>query len=93
MNGKQFVIISVSLTLLLLIAVAVLQIAIDPLYQYHIPSFGMKPDAFNERYQNPGVAKHFEYDNVIMGNSIFPYGSRQSLQGRVLARGNQPKNR
>ena len=79
MNGKQFVIISVSLTLLLLIAVAVLQIAIDPLYQYHIPSFGMKPDVFNERYQNPGVAKHFEYDNVIMGNSIFPYGSRQPL--------------
>ena len=70
MSGKKFVKVSVSVTLVLLIAVAALQIAVDPLFQYHLPWFGLKADVFNERYQNPGVAKQFDYDNVIMGNSM-----------------------
>ena len=70
MNSKRFIKLSLSLTLILLILVASLQIAIDPLFQYHKPWFGLKPIITNERYQNAGVEKNFDYDNVIIGNSL-----------------------
>ena len=70
MNAKKFARLSISLTLVLLILVAAAQIAIDPLFQYHTPWFGLKPVITNERYQNAGVAKNFDFDNVIMGNSF-----------------------
>ena len=70
MNSKRFIKLSLSLTLILLILVASVQIAIDPLFQYHKPLFGLKPFIQNERYQDAGMAKTFDYDNVIMGTSM-----------------------
>ena len=70
MNGKKFAKFSISFTLVLLILVGVLQIAIDPLFQYHQPWFRLKPVVTDERYQNAGIAKSFDYDNVIIGNSL-----------------------
>lgn len=70
MNAKRFARLSISLTLVLLILVAAVQIAIDPLFQYHQPWFGLKPVVTDERYQNAGVAKTFDYENVILGNSL-----------------------
>ncbi len=45
-------------------------IAVDPFFHYHAPLFGMKPVVNNERYQNPGIADHFEYDSMILGSSM-----------------------
>ena len=70
MNGKKFAKFSISLTLVFLILAGALQIAIDPLFQYHQPWFGLKPVVTNERYQNAGIAKTFDYENVIIGNSL-----------------------
>ena len=70
MNGKKFAKFSISLTLALLILAGALQITIDPLFQYHQPWFGLKPVVTNERYQNAGIAKTFDYENVIIGNSL-----------------------
>ena len=70
MNSKRFIRLSLCMTLALLIIVASAQIAIDPLFQYHKPWFGMEPVVKNERYQDAGVAKTFEYDNVLIGNSL-----------------------
>ena len=70
MNSKRFIRLSLCLTLILLILVAGVQIAVDPLFQYHTPWFGMKPVIINDRYQNAGVAKNFDFDNVIIGNSL-----------------------
>ena len=70
MNGKQFAKFSISFTLVLLILVGVLQIAIDPLFQYHQPWFGLKPVVTDERYQVAGMAKQFTFDNCILGNSL-----------------------
>lgn len=70
MTGKRFAKLSTALTLLLLMMVGALQVAIDPLFQYHQPWFGMEPVITDERYQNAGVAKTFDYDNVIIGNSL-----------------------
>ncbi len=70
MNSKRFIKLSLSLTLILLILVASVQIAIDPLFQYHKPWFGLEPVIKSERYQDAGMAKMFDYDNVIMGSSM-----------------------
>ena len=70
MNAKRFAKLSISLTLVMLIFIAAVQIAIDPLFQYHQPWFGLKPVVTNERYQNAGVAKTFDYENAIIGNSL-----------------------
>ncbi len=70
MRGKSFFIHTVLLLLTSLIIISTVQIAIDPCFQYHLPLFGMEPVLKNERYQNPGVAKNFDFDNTIIGNSM-----------------------
>ena len=54
----------------MLLITSLIQIIIDPLFQYHTPWFGMQPVIKNERYQNAGIAKNFEFDNAIIGNSL-----------------------
>lgn len=70
MNSKKFIRLSLCCTLVLLILVASVQIAIDPLFQYHKPWFGMEPVVTDERYQVAGMAKTFEYDIAVLGNSM-----------------------
>ncbi len=53
-----------------MIAVGGINILFDPLFIYHKPWFGLEPVIANERYQNAGIAKNFDYDNVIIGNSL-----------------------
>ena len=70
MTGKKFARITLILTAVLLSSVATVNILIDPLFQYHKPWFGMEPVITNERYQNAGVIKNFDFDNVILGTSL-----------------------
>lgn len=70
MKGKKFAKFSISLTLVLLLLVGAFQVVIDPLFQYHKLWFGLKADVLNERYQSSGIAKTFDYENIIMGNSM-----------------------
>lgn len=70
MNSKRFIRFSLCLTLILLIMVASIQIAIDPLFQYHKPWFGLEPVITDERYQVAGMAKNFDYNNAVIGNSM-----------------------
>lgn len=70
MSGKKFVRISLILTAAFLVLIAAVNIAIDPLFQYHKPWFGLEPVITNERYQNAGVIKHFDFDNAILGTSL-----------------------
>ena len=70
MNSKRFIRLSLCLTLVLLILAASVQIVIDPLFQYHKPWLGMEPVITDERYQNAGIGRNFDFDNVIIGNSL-----------------------
>ena len=63
---KVFVVIMAALILLCM----VFMIVADPFFQYHKPWFGMKPYVVNERYQAAGMARNFDYDNLIMGSSM-----------------------
>ncbi len=70
MKNGSFLKITIGLFLAMLIVFASFTYAIDPLFQYHQPWFGLLPSVSNERYQNPGIAKTFDYNTVIMGNSM-----------------------
>ena len=70
MKSKSFIISVISLALVALIGIGGINILIDPLFLYHKPLFGLEPVITNERYQNAGIAKNFDFDNVIIGNSM-----------------------
>lgn len=52
------------------LCVAVLVIAVDPFFHYHKPLAGFPYLVDNQLSQNPGMAKHMEYDSVILGSSM-----------------------
>ena len=70
MKSKTYIKITLSVLFAAIIIVAGIQIAIDPLFQYHTPWFDMKPVITDERYQDAGVARNFDFDNAIIGNSL-----------------------
>lgn len=45
-------------------------IVIDPAFQYHKSILGIKPVYSNERYQNSGIIKNYDYDSVVLGSSV-----------------------
>lgn len=57
-------------TLVFLLIFAMLVVTIDPFFHYHKPLGALKPVVNNERYQNPGIARHFDYDSILIGSSM-----------------------
>ena len=53
-----------------LIGIAALVIAIDPFFHYHAPIEGFPYQIDNQLSQNPGMAKHMQYDSVMLGSSM-----------------------
>ena len=43
--------------------------AIDPMFHYHAPLKFLSYPLVNERYQNNGIVKHFDYDKMIYGKN------------------------
>lgn len=71
MKSKKYVISFAIIVMGILISVGTLVYVVDPYFHYH------KPDTekfyyslYNERYQNDGIVKHFEYDAIITGTSM-----------------------
>lgn len=63
------------ITLLVLLGVclagtAALTALVDPFFHYHKPLKCLSYPLNNERYQNDGIVKHFDYDAVITGTSM-----------------------
>ena len=67
---KQFNIITIVLTIFLLGCMALVIIIIDPFFHYHAPITGLAYNISEERYQNNGIVRHFEYDAIITGTSM-----------------------
>ena len=69
-KAKRFVrcFIAISLALLLFVAAAVF--IFDPLYQYHLPWFGLGMPLFLERYQNAGLVRQLDFNAVLLGSSM-----------------------
>ncbi|MBQ9513337.1 MAG: hypothetical protein IJR58_09110 [Lachnospiraceae bacterium] len=56
--------------LAVLVFVAASVIVVDPFFHYHKPLENFPYVVDNQLSQNPGMAKHFEYDSVIIGSSM-----------------------
>lgn len=51
-------------------AVMLLVAYVDPFFQYHEPLESFPYQVDNQVNQNPGMAKHMDYDSVILGSSM-----------------------
>lgn len=70
MNSKQWAVRFLAVLTVALAAVIGLVVYLDPFFHYHAPN----PDYFyplnNQRSQNDGIIRHFDYDGIITGNSM-----------------------
>lgn len=68
-----------------LTTVAALNAVVDPFQQYRQPSSqNVRFYAAFQRFQNPGLARHYNYDRVVIGSSLFENvvpGEVDSLMG------------
>ena len=69
-NSKQWSILCVLLTILLLGIVGGTTAFIDPFFHYHAPLDQLEYPIDNQRYQNDGIVRHFDYDALITGTSM-----------------------
>lgn len=53
-----------------LILIAALVIWVDPFFHYHDPIEGFPYQIDHQLSQNPGMARHFSYDSVLLGSSM-----------------------
>ena len=59
---------TIVIILVLCVFVAIVNVVVDPFFHYHAPV--TKYRLYNERYINDGIARNFDYDAIIMGNSL-----------------------
>lgn len=67
---KKWMISTLVTICILFVLVAALVIYVDPFFQYHAPLEDFPYLVDNQLSQNPGMAKHMEYDSVILGSSM-----------------------
>lgn len=68
--SKKFGIGIIVLTTVLTLTGGLFTIIVDPYFHYHAPLKQLSYPITNERYQNDGIARHFEYDAIITGTSM-----------------------
>lgn len=60
----------ISCFLIILLLTGTFMVVVDPYFHYHKPVQGLHYSLENERYQNNGIVKHFDYDAIITGSSM-----------------------
>lgn len=70
MKGKTYSRIVLGGTVAVLVCVVLFMIIVDPMFNYHKPFNGLTYVLNNERYQNAGIYRNFEYNAVITGTSM-----------------------
>lgn len=69
-NYRKHCFVFAILSAIALLAVALIVIVVDPFFQYHKPLNRLYYLIDNKISQNPGIARNFEYDSVILGSSM-----------------------
>lgn len=70
MEGKRWNLIVVAGTMAILAMLAGATILVDPFLHYHGGQNFLAYPLKYERYQNDGIARHYEYDSIITGTSM-----------------------
>ena len=69
-KNKIWAVATVSLIVLCVAAIGAVVAVIDPYFHYGKGLSCLSYPLHNQRYQNDGIAKHFDYDAVIIGSSM-----------------------
>lgn len=69
-RSKKFVCVFSGITIMGLFLLSLFVFLIDPFFHYHMPWFNLQPYAYDEIYQNPGLAAYDTYDAIIIGSSM-----------------------
>lgn len=69
-NSRKWLRVCLVLAVLALLMVAGLTALVDPYFLYHKPLSGISYQLDNERYQNYGIARTFDYNAMIVGTSM-----------------------
>lgn len=70
MTTKSWVKIFISVFVCLTVLMAVMVAVIDPFFHYHKPLGSLYYTLDNERYQNNGITRNFDYNALITGTSM-----------------------
>lgn len=70
MNFKKWIYIFAAEIFIGVFVLASISIIVDPFFHYHKPLPGLFYALNNERYQNDGILKNFDYDSIITGTSM-----------------------
>lgn len=69
-TGTVFILGTLALTAIMLAVFAAAIIYVDPFFHYHKPLDGFSYPLEDERYQNNGILRHFDYDSIVTGSSM-----------------------
>lgn len=69
MESKKWLKIFFVIIIILLLIEGSTVFIVDPFFHYHAPSKWIKYTIDNERYQNNGILRYFDYDAIITGTS------------------------
>ncbi|MFO1068242.1 MAG: hypothetical protein U1E14_06930 [Geminicoccaceae bacterium] len=68
--------------LLTILLIGGLNLYVDPFHYYHLDGREIEVFSPNQRWQNPGVLRHLDYDTVILGTSLSGNFRPRSLKER-----------
>ena len=69
-SPKKWGICAITVLTVMIVGMALLTYIVDPYFHYHAPLKGISYRLYEQRYINDGISRHFEYDTVIIGNSL-----------------------
>lgn len=70
MDARLWTKITIGTTYAVLAVFGLCTAVIDPLFHYHSPLPFLSYPLNNQRYQNDGILRHFDYDAIILGTSM-----------------------
>lgn len=69
-SNRKFIFTTFCITFILLLILSLPIVIIDPFFHYHKPLKSFFYPIFNQRSQNDGITKHFDYNAIITGTSM-----------------------
>jgi len=69
-NSKLWSILCIGIVLAVLAVSGTVTAFIDPFFHFHGPRENLSYPIHNQRYQNDGIVRHFDYDALITGTSM-----------------------
>lgn len=70
MSNKKFFAGTVGTVAMILAIVVAIVVVVDPFFHFHKPLNQLKYPILNQRYQNDGILRNFDYDSIIIGTSM-----------------------